>query len=691
VASESRVVRLGEASALALAAALICALPTAFRAIGAGGGVGDGLLVGTAVMLCFMLPVAMLLPPATRGFHAVAGKAPSRALWIGIAIWIGVSIALLVPLAAVLKAKTNHRGLGGATFGVFGAACVAGAAVLAARLTSVGQSLLERGWSKRLLLVIAATISVAPLLLLVSPMIGGDGAPLRAALFDLLLAATVAIFVFRLELPKALAGQMRKAALPLTLSLVVVGFVRVETSPPSATAVKKAGGLPATVLWVLGAWSDQDGDGFSAHFGGNDCDEGDPRRYPGAPDTPGDGFDSDCDGADGTPVAVKPAPRPTVAASAATVAAKAPAKFDKPDVVLISLDTVRADRTSVYGYAKDTTPTLNKLAQRGTVFEHAYATGSDTQRALIPVVSGLPLSKTARTTKEWPRLRDEVETVAERLSAVGYAAGAVTSFTWLRNDRGFGQGFIELDESAWSARHPEREHTGDLATKAAVEMYGALSKKDGPVFLWLHLFDAHAKYVEHAGIDFGGSDSSRYDGEINFIDQQLSTLIQAVEAAGRFSRTIWIVHGTHGEAFGEHGQVGHGVQLFDESVRVPLFIVHPASKPRRFDADAVSVLDVAPTLLDFAGASVDGVHGVSLRRAVEGDEDFNRPPVFTYARGRVAVVDWPLKLMVFRRKKRDDRLLLFDLKADPSESKDLSAERKEDLGRLDVIRRETDR
>jgi arylsulfatase A-like enzyme len=297
-------------------------------------------------------------------------------------------------------------------------------------------------------------------------------------------------------------------------------------------------------------------------------------------------------------------------------------------------------------------------------------------------VSGVALSETARTTKEWPRLHDEVDTLAERLTARGYASGAVTSFTWLRKDRGFGQGFEHFDESAWSTRHPEREHTGDLACAAAVEMHATLAKGSAPLFLWLHLFDPHDKYVEHAGIDFGDDLSARYDGEIAFTDRQLATFIDAVSTSERGARTLWIVHGSHGEAFGEHGQTGHGAQLYDEAIRIPLLAVDPSQEPGRFDKAAVSVMDIAPTVLDYAGAPLDGVGGVSLRGAIEGSGQFTRAPVISYANRRVAVVDWPLKLMVFRRDGRDDRLLLFDMAIDPGEEKDIAGDRQDDLARL---------
>jgi len=354
----------------------------------------------------------------------------------------------------------------------------------------------------------------------------------------------------------------------------------------------------------------------------------------------------------------------------------------------VTLDTVRADHTSAYGYTKKTTPALTALAKRGTLFEHAYAPGSDTQRALMPLASGLPLSKTPRTKTEWPTILREAVTVAERMKKRGYATAAISSFTWLRRDRGFDQGFDHFDESPFRDNHPERKTTGAHAVRNAIALYQKLAKKDAPLFLWLHLFDAHANYLPHKGIDFGRGEVARYDGEIAYVDQQLAKLVKAVEGAPqRAKRTVWVVHGSHGEAFDEHGFKGHGTQLYEEVIRVPLVVVPPSSGPQRFSQRAVSTFDIAPTLLDYAGANRDNIEGVSLRGAIAG-RGLSRPAVVAHAWRRSVVIDWPLKLLTYRRRSGKRRLLLFDLVADPGETKDLSGVRKDDLRRLIKLRKQ---
>jgi arylsulfatase A-like enzyme len=225
-----------------------------------------------------------------------------------------------------------------------------------------------------------------------------------------------------------------------------------------------------------------------------------------------------------------------------------------------------------------------------------------------------------------------------------------------------------------------------LALKAALSIWKELEKDPHPIFLWVHLFDAHERYLEHAGIKFGRGRSGAYDGEVAFVDRQLGALLDAVAASPRAARTAWIVHGSHGEAFSEHAFVGHGAELYEEVVRVPLVIALPAvSQGSRYQVDAVSTLDIAPTALALGGAPADGVAGASLVPILEGDLGRRHGrPVYIRSAKRAVVIDWPLKLMKFERA-RKDRLLLFDLGADPGELKDLTPTRGEDLQRLGAL------
>lgn len=693
-AAEPPLARLGRACSLGLAVALVSSIPSALRAASAGGGFAPALLVGVGVLVPVGSLALGLIQAATRGFRGLAGPTTPPWLTLGGALWLGLALPLLAVLGAVLQTGTNHRGLGGATYGVLGAVVTLAAALVAARLIGLARDLVARGTHPWLVAAPGAVVGVLPVLLVaatLAPSSEPGGATVRAALLDGAIALVATALAASVELPAPAMRLARYFGAPLGALFVVGALGAVSASPVTTQAMRKAGGLPAALLGALEAWTDRDGDGEGAYFGGRDCDEGDVERHPGAVERAGDGVDQDCDGVDapGAVAELPPVPAPTPAAVPAPASARpavvpptptvAPTPSSaRPDLYLVTLDTVRADHTTVYGYPVATTPRLAALAAGGAVFEHAYATGSDTQRALAPLVSGRRLSDTPRDTREWPTILPEAETLAERLAKAGYQTAAVTSFTWLSKDRGFAQGF-DMFEAAYEKDHPERGVTGAHAIEAAK---GFLARRaaDRPLFLWVHLFDAHARYVEHAEHSLGKGALGRYDGEIAYVDARVGELVDAVAAGPRAASALWLVHGSHGEAFSEHGVDGHGSELHDEVLRVPFVLSGAGLSARRYGERAVSTLDVVPTLLAAAGAEDSTLPGVSLLPAARG-EAFSRAPIYARAHRRSAVVDWPLKLIRVERGKKD-RLWLFDLAADPGEKSELAASRPDDLARL---------
>ncbi len=693
--SGSAVARISEAAALGLAAALMGSLPAALRVSRAGGSLVGGWLAAAAVVLPALALLVYLSHAAGRGYRMLTGQGAGRSTALGLALWAGMLAPALMAFGTLLKEKTNHRGLGGATFGVVGLVLAGLAALVARRLVLMGKHLAARGLSPKLIASGFALIVVGPTLALALPLLRAPDASVHAhgvaaALVDGAIFSVATAVAMTFEPSEELRARARRLGLGAAGAVLVVGFGWLSMSQPLGAALRAGGGLAAALVGGLERWTDRDGDGVGAAFGGRDCDEGDPRRHPGARDVPNDGVDQDCDGRDGPAdagagaAAAAEARRDLPAAPAGATPAASPAP--PPTIVVVTLDTVRADWTSAYGFDRPTTPRLAALAERGVLFEHALAPGTDTQRALIHLFSGRPLEATPRDRREWPTLKDEVESVAERLRAAGYATAGVSSFRWLSRERGFAQGFEHFVE-VFEEEHPERGVTGPIATRAARALLEKLEQDPRPLYLWVHLFDAHEQYKRHAGLDFGKGKRGAYLGEIAFVDRQLGEIADALAKSRRGAGAALIVHGSHGEAFDEHGASGHGRNLHQEALRVPLVLDLPGdSGASRYAQSAVSTLDVSATVLALAG--LEPPAGVGRRLDQLARSEVRREPVFARTSKRFAVVDLPLKL-VLEQRKGDDRTLLFDLGADPGETKDLSRDRAGEVTRLvGLLRRE---
>ena len=310
---------------------------------------------------------------------------------------------------------------------------------------------------------------------------------------------------------------------------------------------------------------------------------------------------------------------------------------DRPPVILITIDTLRADRLSSYGSDRVETPHIDRLAAEGVRFDNASSTVPFTLPAHSSIMTGLyPPSHGVRENVGYVLGAEQV-TLAERFRDAGYRTGGFVSAFVLDARWGIGRGFdtyvddFDLDSMAGanlgSVQRPGPETIAHalewLDETAASGDGGAAGRTTGsPFFLWLHLFDPHDPYEppEPFRSEYEGRP---YDGEVAYTDSLIGGFRSALEQRGLFDESVVVLTADHGEGLGDHGESYHGFFVYDSTVHVPLIVRLPGGvEGGRAVAGAVSHVDIAPTLaelLDLAGTGAE--QGRSLLRAMQGLEE----------------------------------------------------------------------
>ena len=275
-------------------------------------------------------------------------------------------------------------------------------------------------------------------------------------------------------------------------------------------------------------------------------------------------------------------------------------RSDGPNVLLVTIDTLRADRVGAYGARDVATPTLDALAARGVLFEQAMASVPLTLPSHASLLTGqYPATHGVRHNAVFV-LSTEAETIAERFAAAGYTTGAVMGAAVLERDFGLDQGFEFYDaemptERASAAGFYER--SAKAVTDRALTW---LAGERGPFFLWVHYYDVHASYdpPEPFKTRF---QRHPYDGEAAFVDQELGRLLAALEGEERLANTVVAVTADHGEGLGEHGEESHSYFIYDSVLHVPMILAGPGLPAGKRIAPVTPNTALAPTLLALAG------------------------------------------------------------------------------------------
>ncbi len=359
------------------------------------------------------------------------------------------------------------------------------------------------------------------------------------------------------------------------------------------------------------------------------------------------------------------------------------------NVLLVSLDTLRADHVGCYGYASAATPTLDALAAGGVRCDQAIAPVPLTLPSHATLLTGLnPHHHGARTNGMF-RLDDDVTTLAELLKTRGYHTGAVISAYVLDRRYGLAQGFDDyaddLTEGNRSSTFGYRERIAAKANESAIRW---LRKHHGePFLMWLHYFDPHAPYTPPEPYQ-ARFPNQPYDGEIAYVDEQLGHVLAVLDELEVRDRTLVVAVSDHGESLGEHGEWTHGIMIYDATMRVPVIWNAPGALPAGLVvAGQIGLIDVMPTILDLLGEEIPpGLDGVSLLRAdtiasaAPGTRELYIENISTKLQ-----YGWA-PLMGIRR--NDLKFIfapkpeLYDLQADPNELSNLFADRHEQAGQL---------
>ena len=378
-----------------------------------------------------------------------------------------------------------------------------------------------------------------------------------------------------------------------------------------------------------------------------------------------------------------------------------------PNVLLVVVDTLRADRVGFAGSRRGLTPFLDRLAATGTVFERAYATTSWT----LPSVASLFTSRYALqhgVVRFRSPLAEDERTLAEALAARGFASGGFSANFLLADALGFGQGFDHWQALVGDLSPGGEPYAsaGELRGRALAWLDGLARPAGDPVLLYLHFMEPHSPYsppepfrsrflprgaapeqvrlaeermralqVEAISAEQAAILAALYDAEVAALDRELETVFAELGARGFLERAVVVVTADHGEEFREHGGLVHGRSLFEEVVRVPLLVLAPGRPGGRVVQEPVSLIDVAPTVLELLRLPSEAAfEGRSLVPLIDGGAREPAPVLLELAANTDAAADLRVHALGIVRGDRklllgpgEDAGALFELEHDPGE------------------------
>jgi arylsulfatase A-like enzyme len=394
------------------------------------------------------------------------------------------------------------------------------------------------------------------------------------------------------------------------------------------------------------------------------------------------------------------------------------------NVLLITIDALRADHLGAYGYPRTTSPNIDRLARQGVLFQRAVSQWPLTSPSFAAMMSGTYGHTSGLMRMTAQRMPDRSLMLAELLKAGGYSTRAAVGNVNLARVFNFDQGFDTYRE-LWRG---DDERRTEQVTRSGLDLLRQTSG-DRPFFLWLHFFDPHARYQPpkpfdrmfvddprfdgswraplHANkgediggipghVNLGGEDRvayyvAQYDAEIRYVDQQVGVLLKALDEQGLAGNTLVVLTADHGESLGDHNYFfEHGRLPYNDCVHVPLIVRGPGiGKPGAAVPSPVQLIDLVPTVLDLTGLPADPrAEGKSLRRLLDGEHPGGARWAYAFTESgftqdyQRSITSERYKLIYVpdagdRRIMRGRELELYDLQADPHETRNLVDEQPE--------------
>ena len=424
-----------------------------------------------------------------------------------------------------------------------------------------------------------------------------------------------------------------------------------------------------------------------------------------------------------------------VLAAAGCPDAKRPIGPEHPNVLLLVMDTVRADRCSFQGYDRPTTPALAEFAKDAVVFEQAWTSSNWTAPAHATLFTGVGADRHGLSSGGMPYLRGYVPTLAERFGAAGYETACFTNNELVSPEFGLTRGFAKFEPLYKDEHQPQPSSRN--AHALAADWAEAAHKAGKPFFLFINDVEPHQPYspvAEDAALFVRGTPSPAetaaaswippelvmkfdlgveeldprrlalhsdlYDSEIRTLDREVGVLLDRLGKDGLLDSTVVVILGDHGEFFGEHHIVDHAFGLYRAVLHVPMILRFPGSfDSGRIVPDVVRIEDVPPTLLELCALEpLPDIEGLSLKRDLAGriarglqpphdllaqraEKTLPRADVSTLSRGIRSVFDGRLHLLVFS----DGVVELYDVDRDPGERENLAGAQPAEVARLKAL------